>query len=53
LDDAKKHISENGVSGINELLRRKLDGWKEVTVRFGITGQGGTGKSSFINTIRG
>ena len=51
--DARKYIKENGVSGIEEFLRKKLQRIKDVKIRFGITGDSGTGKSAFINAIRG
>ncbi len=53
LADARANIQENDVSGNGEFLRKKLDQWKTVKIRFGIIGDSGTGKSSFINAIRG
>ncbi|CAB4003800.1 interferon-inducible GTPase 5-like, partial [Paramuricea clavata] len=53
LADARAYINKNGVSGIGEFLKKKLDEWKNVKIRFGITGDSGTGKSTFINAIRG
>ena len=54
-EDAKEfqeYIEQNGVSNIHEMLKEKLDGWQEVEVNIGITGDSGAGKSSFINAIR-
>lgn len=54
-EDAKEvqeYIEQHGVSNIEELLKRKLDGWQEVEVNIGITGDSGAGKSSYINVIR-
>ncbi|CAB4024357.1 interferon-inducible GTPase 5-like, partial [Paramuricea clavata] len=53
LADARAYINKNGVSGIGEFLKKKLNEWKNVKIRFGITGDSGTGKSTFINAIRG
>ena len=53
LADAKAYIDKNGVSGIDEFLTKKLNKWKNVKIRFAITGDSGTGKSAFINAIRG
>ena len=53
LDEARTYIKQNGVFGIEEFLRKKLEGSKDVKIRFGITGDSGTGKSAFINAIRG
>ena len=51
--EVKKYIEQNGVSNIHELFKEKLDGWREVEVNIGITGDSGAGKSSYINAIRG
>ena len=51
--DARKYVNENGVGGIQEFIRKKLLGSKDVKIRFAITGNSGTGKSAFINAIRG
>ena len=47
------YIKRNGVSNVHEMFKKKLDGWQEVEVNIGITGDSGSGKSSFINAIRG
>ena len=51
--DVRIHLKENGVGGIQEYLRKKLEGSKDVKIRFAITGNSGTGKSAFTNAIRG
>ena len=53
LADARAYFNENAISGIHEFLTKKLNEWKNVKIRFGITGDPGTGKSTFINAIRG
>ncbi|XP_028404337.1 interferon-inducible GTPase 5-like [Dendronephthya gigantea] len=53
MGDTRKYVKENGVSNIEEFLKTKLERSKEVKIRFGITGDSGTGKSAFINAIRG
>ena len=53
LAEARTYIKQNGVSGVEEFLKKKLEGSKDVKIRFGITGDSGTGKSAFINAIRG
>ncbi len=51
--DARTHIRKNGVSGIEEFLKKKLEQSKNSKIRFGITGDSGAGKSAFINAVRG
>ena len=53
LADAKTYIKDKGVSGVDEFLSRNLARSKDVKIRFAITGNGGTGKSAFVNAIRG
>lgn len=51
-EEIEEYIEQNGVSNIHRLLKSKLCEWQEVEVSFGLTGDSGTGKSSFINTVR-
>lgn len=50
--ELKKEIEECGVSNIEEFFRKRLEKWREVEVNIAITGDSGSGKSSFINAIR-
>jgi len=52
-EEIEEYIEQNGVSNIHILLKSKLCEWQEVEVSIGITGNSGTGKSTFINTVRG
>ena len=50
------NVDLSGVSDIQELFRKNLaliESWEQIEVNIGITGDSGTGKSSFINVIRG
>ncbi|XP_068722096.1 interferon-inducible GTPase 5-like [Montipora capricornis] len=52
-DEVREYVEQDGVSHISDFLRSKLDKWTEVEVNIAVTGDSGTGKSSFINAIRG
>ena len=53
LQKAKRIIEEKGVMGAQDVMREKLEGWRDVKVKIGVTGFTGVGKSSFINAFRG
>ena len=51
-EEVEEYVNEHGISNIEEFFKEKLEGWQDVEVNMGVTGDSGTGKSSFINTIR-
>ena len=51
--EIESYVEQNGVSGISEFVKEKLDIWKKTEVHLGVTGDSGSGKSSFVNAIRG
>ena len=52
-EDTEEYIKKKGLVGIEEFLKGQLEKWKDVEINIGVTGDGGVGKSSFINAIRG
>ena len=52
IEELKKEIEESGVSNIEEFFKKRLEKWRDVEVNIAITGDSGSGKSSFINAIR-
>ena len=51
--EIRSYVEQNGLKGISEFLKEKLDTWKKTEVHLGVTGDSGNGKSSFVNAIRG
>lgn len=51
--EAKRYVERYGMSQLNNYFQSKLDVWKETPVALAITGQSGSGKSSFINKVMG
>ncbi|XP_015768754.1 PREDICTED: interferon-inducible GTPase 1-like isoform X1 [Acropora digitifera] len=52
MKELQHEIDVSGVSNIKEILPKRLESWREVEVNVAITGDSGSGKSSFINAIR-
>lgn len=56
ISDLQDFVARNGLGNpekLAEFFNRRLDRWQDVEVNIGITGDAGTGKSSFINAVRG
>ena len=52
-DEANCTIEENGIEAAQNLMKKRLEEWKEIEISMAVAGDAGAGKSSFINTIRG
>ena len=52
MEEFQHEIDVNGVSNIEKFLRKRLERWRQVEVKLAVTGDSGSGKSSFINAIR-
>ena len=53
IEELTKEIGKSGVRNIGEVLRKRLEKWRDEKVNIAVTGFTGSGKSSFINAIRG
>jgi predicted GTPase len=51
--ETRQFVAEHGVDGIGVFYREQLDAWRHVKLNFLVTGASGSGKSTFINAIRG
>ncbi|XP_057300529.1 interferon-inducible GTPase 5-like [Hydractinia symbiolongicarpus] len=53
VEEIQRQMETEGLDYVKSYIESKLDVWKAQPLNCGITGSSGTGKSSFINTIRG
>lgn len=42
-----------GIEGVTDYMQKQLENWRNVPVNIAVIGQSGSGKSSFINGVRG
>ena len=47
------YVKKHGVESIDTFLEDALEKWKQVDINIAVVGNSGSGKSSFINTVRG
>ncbi|XP_052775825.1 uncharacterized protein LOC128213809 [Mya arenaria] len=52
-EEYKRILKETGYTALCEKLEEPTNGWKKVQMNIAVTGEPRTGKSSFINSIRG
>ena len=51
--ESNDYVKQHGVEGIDKFLEDALEKWKQVDINIAVVGNSGSGKSSFINTVRG
>ncbi|XP_052775806.1 T-cell-specific guanine nucleotide triphosphate-binding protein 2-like [Mya arenaria] len=52
-EEYKRILKETGYTALCKKLEEPINGWEKVQINIAVTGEPGTGKSSFINSIRG
>ena len=52
-EELQEYVKEYGVSKVGNYVESRLEDWKNVVVQFAVCGISGSGKSTFINRIRG
>ena len=53
IKQVSKYIHDNGMSDEQVFFEEKLEEWRNEEITVAVAGDSGTGKSSFINAIRG
>ena len=52
-EELQECVKKYGVSKVAEYVSSRLEDWRNVVVQFAVCGISGSGKSTFINRIRG
>lgn len=52
LKEVTDTIAERGIKETQKLMTERLERWQETEITLAIVGRSGSGKSSFVNSIR-
>ena len=53
LEQVKIHVDKYGLINVDDFCREEVESWRNMKIHLAVTGDCVSGKSSFINAVRG